>query len=160
MSPVGQQNWVLAFPAKASGFLDIGVNQENRLLQGGDGTMSAWKKGGNLKQDEFSALRPLVHHLHIPIRQDHQIPVSGFIHSWWFLFTQTKLPQTAPYEGQFFQKIPRTVPPMLHRLKAHWLLCSVFLMPFAVSILQWPQLTLSHSTNSSASFVPDATAYW
>lgn len=41
MSPVGQQNWVLAFPAKASGFLDIGVNQENRLLQGGDGTMSA-----------------------------------------------------------------------------------------------------------------------
>jgi hypothetical protein len=93
MFPEGQQNWVSAFLTRASGFLDIPVSQENRLLQGGDGAMSAWKKGGDLKQEEFSAMRPLVHHLQFPIKQDHQMPVNGFILSLlWFLLIQTKLP--------------------------------------------------------------------
>lgn len=43
MSQVGQQNGVSAFLAKVSGILDIVVNQENRLLQGGDGATSVWK---------------------------------------------------------------------------------------------------------------------
>lgn len=145
----------------ASGFLDTSVNKENQLLQGSDGAMPAWKRGSDLKWEEFSALQPSVLLFHIPIKQDIQMLSNGLCSSCrdFYSFRPSCSKQVAMGGSlpggswdchlSFDENTPA---PLLTRCRCYFMLAS---------LLHGYNSSFSGSTNFSRTpFGPDTISYW